>query len=655
MRRVGVLAGVAVVFLGVAAGASAAKPKPKTAYEPTTILVKFALPADAVRLVARLHDAVAGTTATGVTVVRIDRGETVKAKVAQYRRLPGVAYAEPNFIARADALPAPNDPSYGKQWNMSKVQAPDAWGVYPGSYASSGGMRIAIVDTGIDSTHPDLSDGRVRVDLGANCLTASGCSADPARDDNGHGTHVAGIAAAETNNGTGVAGLAYTSSLVPVKVLDSNKTGSYSAITNGIIWAVDHGARALNLSLSGTSASQTLCDAVTTAISRGAVVVAASGNDASSAAHYPAACSGAIGVGATTSSDSLASYSDTGSPNVFVSAPGDSVYSTYAGGGYTTMSGTSMATPLVTALSALLLGELPGRSVDDVKRVLATTSDKVGGGYGSDPYGICSACTWSASFGYGRINAYRALSQTGPQPDFDVTLTAVPVKAPLGGVGRATVSVGSYNGFSGTVSLSASGAPNGMMTVFAPRDVSAPGDAQLLVVASPTAPSGSYVLTVTGTSGALSHSTSFAVSVTGVSVSGVPGSVGVAAPGTPAPPDPAAPPAVPAPTVPAVSVGTADFVVVATPYQRSVARGGVTEYLLSLSPSGTFTGPVLLSVTGLPDGATAIFAPPALTAPGRGALAIAVPATAVAGTYTLTLTGTAGALVRTATVTLIVA
>src|SRR5439155_6365230 len=118
-----------------------------------------------------------------------------------------------------------------------------------------------------------------------------------AADDNGHGTHVAGIAAAATNNSIGVAGLAYTSDLVPVKVLDSTGTGSYAAIANGIAWAVDHGAKVVNMSIGGTDSSQTLCDAVSAALSRGVVVVAAAGNDGTSAAHYPAACPGTIGVG----------------------------------------------------------------------------------------------------------------------------------------------------------------------------------------------------------------------------------------------------------------------------------------------------------------------------------------------------------------------
>ena len=601
-----------------------------------TILVRFAVPAQAASLVRRLGDTIAGTTATGVTIVRLDRHEQVEAKIARYRKLKGVRYAEPNFIARA-SLADPNDPDLSKQWNLSKVQATAGWSVYPGAYTSGGGVRIAVVDTGVDSAHPDLADGRVRTDLGANCLSTSGCATGSALDDNGHGTHVAGIAAAATNNAVGVAGLAFDSSLVPVKVLDASGNGPYSAIANGIVWAVDHGARVVNLSLGGTGSSQTLCDAVTTALQRGSIVVAAAGNNSSSAPFYPAACPGSIGVAATTSSDTRASFSNTGSPNVFVSAPGESIYSTYKGGGYATLSGTSMATPLVSALAALLAGEGPGRSVDDVKQVLATTSDKIGAGYGSDPYGTCSSCTWSSSFGYGRINAFRALSQTAPQPDFGLTVTPALSVSQVGGAAAATVHVAAYNGFTGTVSLSAAGLPEGGVAQFAPSSVVAPGDAALVIAVPPTAATGRYVVTVTGTSGALTRTATLAVSVTGVTVS-VP--VTPSSPGSPAPPG--------------VSVGTPDFTVQPTPSLRKVARGGSTAFLVALTPAGTFTGPVTLSVSGVPAGVTASFAPPVAAAPGESALAIAALPSAAAGTYTLTITGVSGALVRTATVTLIV-
>src|SRR5439155_8765226 len=116
---------------------------------------------------------------------------------------------------------------------------------------------------------------------------------------------------------------------------------------------------------------------------------------------------GAVGVAATDTADGKASFSNFGSPDVFVSAPGVSIYSTYTGDGYATLSGTSMAAPLVSGLAALLFGQTPSRTVADVKTLLATSSDKVSGAYGSDPYGTCGGCTWHQSFGYGRIDVAR--------------------------------------------------------------------------------------------------------------------------------------------------------------------------------------------------------------------------------------------------------
>src|SRR5439155_6733849 len=129
-------------------------------------------------------------------------------------------------------------------------------------------------------------------------------------DDNGHGTHVAGIAAALTNNNqTGIAGLAFNSPILPVKTLDSTGTGSYAAISSAIAWVASHGAKVINLSLGGYAYSSTLCDAVTSAVQAGVLVVAAAGNDNTSQPLYPAACPGAVGVAATDTSDGKASFS----------------------------------------------------------------------------------------------------------------------------------------------------------------------------------------------------------------------------------------------------------------------------------------------------------------------------------------------------------
>jgi len=379
-----------------------------------TVLVRFEAPATGALEVLAEGDVPLGRTLTGVQLVGLGPGESVREKLAEYESRPDVLYAEPDPIARA-TLAGPLDPRLAEQWALGSIHAVQGWSIFPGSYAARGGATIAVLDTGVDATHEDLNDGRVL--SGVNCLNATGtCLPGSTGDDNGHGTMVAGVAAAAANNNTGIAGTAFSSSVLPVKVLDSAGRGSYSAITNGIVWAASQGARVINLSLGGFETSDTLCDAVTRARMLGAVVVVAAGNEASQLPMFPAACPGAVGVAATDGSDRPASFSNFGAPNVFVAAPGVSVVAPHPGNTYALSSGTSIAAGYVSALSALLFTQSPGRSGDEVKGLLATTADKAGGiGYAGDPYGACAGCTWSATHGYGRINIERALAVSAPR------------------------------------------------------------------------------------------------------------------------------------------------------------------------------------------------------------------------------------------------
>jgi subtilisin family serine protease len=338
------------------------------------------------------------------------------ARVAAYENRTDVLYAEPNRQVHALGLPLPNDPRFSSQWAFTLAGALDGWALYPGAYGATGGAPIAVVDTGVWAGHEDLT-GRVRTDLGASCLSLNPCTADPASDDFGHGTHVAGIAGAATNNGLGVAGVAFSSPIIPVKVLDSNGSGYDSDVANGILWAAQHGARVINLSLGGDY-SQTDCDAVYMAEhTYGSLIVAAAGNESSSAPSAPAACPGAVGVAATDQFDSPASFSNFGSPDVFVSAPGVGIWSTLwpTTSPYASEQGTSMASPFVAGLAALRFGEHPEATPADVRRVLAVTADKVGGvTYGPDPYNSCSGCTWQQSYGYGRVDVAATLAVGTP-------------------------------------------------------------------------------------------------------------------------------------------------------------------------------------------------------------------------------------------------
>ena len=581
--------------LFVSAGSAAAAPR---AAGSGTILVKF-------------------DRAKAPAVVKVQSGESVAAALAAFRGNPNVEYAETNVVEHAQTLSPPNDPSYSAQWSLATTQALAGWSTSPGSYAAATTPQppIAIVDSGIDSTHPDLA-GRVDTADGANCVSGT-CVAGTALDDYGHGTHVAGIAAASANNLTGIAGVAYDAPLIPVKVLDSTGNGNAAGVAAGIMWAADHGARVINLSLGSTSYSQAVCDAVTYATSKSALVVAAAGNNGSATPFYPAACPGAIGVGATDSTDAVPYWSDTGSANVFVSAPGVSILSTYMGGGYQTESGTSMAAPFVAGLAELLLAQNPSRTPGDVERILASTSDKTGGvSYGSDPHGMCTGCTWNASYGYGRVDVSNALTGSAPavSPDFSVAAATPSATVAAGQKASYTVNVGALGGFTGSVSLSASGLPSGASASFTPATLTSSGSSALTLTTGTTTPVGSYTITVNGTSGALVHAVSLTLVVTGP-----------------------------------------DFALVASPSSVSVTQGGSSTSKISLTNLNGFKGNVALSVSGAPTGTTAKLSAASLTGTATVTLTLATTTTTPAGTYTVTVKGASGSLTHTATVTLAVA
>jgi thermitase len=289
---------------------------------------------------------------------------------AQLTASPDVEYAEPNYIVRAAEIP--NDPDFSLQWGMTAIDAPRAWDVSHGG----SGVIVAVVDTGIDGTHPDLKG---RVLAGYNFISGQPLSAGANSDDNEHGTHVSGIVAASTNNGVGVAGVAGNASLQPVKVLDQNGAGTDATVADGIEYAADNGAKVINLSLGGPDHSSLLDDAVKYAQAAGCLVVAAAGNSGNDAPFYPAASPNVMAVAATTSGGSLAYYSNYGS-YLSVAAPGDYIVSTLPGGGYGYLSGTSMAAPHVSGLAALAWAVCPHDSNDQVRQVIQNTATSLGSG-----------------------------------------------------------------------------------------------------------------------------------------------------------------------------------------------------------------------------------------------------------------------------------
>lgn len=280
----------------------------------------------------------------------------------------------------------PNDTLYGQyQWNLPEIATERGWNVTRGKQD----IVVAVVDTGVQLDHPDLKGRLVK---GTNIVDPS---AQP-EDDVGHGTHVAGIIAAEVNNNEGVAGMTWYTKVMPVKALDNSGAGTTYSVAEGIIWAADHGANVINLSLGNYAEAQFLHDAIKYAHDKGVLVVAASGNDNTDRPGYPAAYPEVVAVGATGSDELRAPYSNYGD-YIDVAAPGTSIASTYPGSRYAALSGTSMATPHVSALASLMLAANGGLTNDRVADLLGKTARDLG------------AAGKDAEFGYGQIDVRAAV------------------------------------------------------------------------------------------------------------------------------------------------------------------------------------------------------------------------------------------------------
>lgn len=293
-------------------------------------------------------------------------------------RSPAVRSADYNYLA--EPLFTPNDPLFEEQWGLEKIRAPRAWDVTRG-----GNVRVGVVDSGIDRDHPDLGDKIIA----ARDFTGSGSP----EDDSGHGTHVAGIAAASTNNDRGVAGACPECNLLVAKSVDGG-SGTYADIADGIIWTAFNGAEAINLSLGGTADAQSLEDAVDYAWNKGAVVTAAAGNTGSNTVIYPAAYENALGTAATNEKDRRAGFSTYGQ-SVDIAAPGTRIESAKLGGGYELRSGTSMAAPHVAGLAGLLAAQ--GRNNVQTRDRMESTAVDLGS---------------SVAYGAGRIDAAEAVGAT---------------------------------------------------------------------------------------------------------------------------------------------------------------------------------------------------------------------------------------------------
>ena len=303
-------------------------------------------------------------------------------------------YIEPNSQVQLDF--SPDDQYWELQWAHPKIEADHAWNTTTGNT----GLLVAVVDTGIDYNHPDLASNYAA--LGYDWVNMD---SDP-MDDHGHGTHCAGIVAAELNNSIGIAGLARVR-IMAEKAFNQFGKGWDDDLANAIIHAVNQGANIISNSWGSYVESALIHEAMTYAYSSGVLLIGAAGNDASSFKHYPAACEKVVAVSATDENDNSTSFTNFGEW-IEVAAPGLNVFSTVWDDSYAYMSGTSMACPHVTGVAALIWSRFPWMTRDHVRAQLRYTAEDLGDS-GFDVY-----------YGYGRVNARRAVEQNPPQHDLVV-------------------------------------------------------------------------------------------------------------------------------------------------------------------------------------------------------------------------------------------
>ncbi len=353
-------------------------------------------------------------TASDIVVADVPEGETVESFVEELEAQPNVEYAQPNYVYTLESTTI-NDPYAAQQWHLGKIGVYDAWDITMGI----SDIRVAVIDTGVDLSHPDLTG---QIVAQADMVDNDG----NAQDDDGHGTHVAGIIAANANNGIGVAGIAPGTKLIAVDVFYNDGNAYSLDVAEGINFAVANGADVINLSLGHYISSDTVLQAaIASAAAANVVCVAAAGNDATSDPHYPSSYDSCISVSATDWNDSLASYSNFGS-TIDISAPGgdsnsmpsslilSTCYdaSTHSSE-YAYMGGTSMASPVVAGVAALMLSSNQSLSATDIKNMLTSTAVDIGVPGRDDQYG------------YGRVNAHAAVSAASGIPYTPVAVSGV--------------------------------------------------------------------------------------------------------------------------------------------------------------------------------------------------------------------------------------
>jgi thermitase len=342
---------------------------------------------------------------TGIHIIKLPAGAEEMAFIQSLKSQPEVEFAELDYLIPPAEM-TPNDPDYSSQWHLPMISSPAAWANTSGSSS----VIIAILDTGVDASHPDLAPKTVP---GWNFWDNNSNTSDVY----GHGTAVAGTAAAASNNSLGVASVAWNCQIMPIRISSTNGSASLSAIANGLTWAADHGARVANISYNVTNYS-VVRSAAQYFQSKGGVVVVAAGNDKmyDSTPDNPYV----LTVSATDGNDKLASFSNTGN-NVDLAAPGVNIDTTNMGGGYGFWGGTSFSAPIVAGVAALVISASPGLSGSQIRDFIKQSSDDRG------------IAGWDPIFGSGRVNAARAVESALGSGGVDNTPPTVSIISPAQG------------------------------------------------------------------------------------------------------------------------------------------------------------------------------------------------------------------------------
>ena len=371
----------------------------------------------------------------GLTVISVPDGQSDQV-IASLQNNLLVDYAEPNY--EVQAFFTPNDPGYPNQTYLADMQVPQAWDVTQGA-----GIVVGVIDTGVDVNHPDLSSnlwtnpGETGTDASGNDKRTNGVDDDGngyvddlhgwnmvagnniISDNQGHGTHLSGIIAAQMDNAEGIAGIAPQARIMAINALDESGHGTYTQVSEAIMYAVDNGAKIINLGFGGASDSTTLQSAIDYAAAHDVLVVAAAGNSGSSQSFYPAAYPGVISVAAVESSLTLAPFSNYGSDTSLV-APGVGISSTLPGGAYGQLSGTSMSSAQVSGVAALLASLPQFDTAAGIREALLGSALDLG------------VSGWDIYYGNGLVHAFDALNYIpgqiptptpSPTPDANVSPT----------------------------------------------------------------------------------------------------------------------------------------------------------------------------------------------------------------------------------------